>query len=86
MKKKSITAAEFDRKFDNGEDMTEFLDLDNVSKPGNHPQRITIDFPEWMVIDLDRLSKQRGIPKEDIIRILLSEKLKDIVRENNINH
>ena len=27
---KSITAKEFDEKFDNGEDITEFLDLENI--------------------------------------------------------
>ena len=77
MKEKSITASEFDQKFDDGDDMTEFLDLVNVSKPGNHPKRIKVDLPEWMVKDLDSVSKKLGISRQSIIKIFISEKLKE---------
>ncbi len=77
MKEKSISASEFDQKFDNGDDMTEFLDLNHVSKPGNHPKRITVDFPEWMVKDLDRISKKLGVSRQSIIKVFISEKLKE---------
>lgn len=77
MKEKSITASEFDQKFDKGDDMTEFLDLDNVSKPGNHLKRITVNFPEWMVKDLDNISKKLGVSRQSIIKVFISEKLKE---------
>jgi hypothetical protein len=34
MKKDIIKAEEFERKFDDGEDISEFLDLDNSERPG----------------------------------------------------
>ena len=77
MKKNYITASEFDEKFDQGEDMTEFLDMENVSKPGHPSQSIIVDFPEWMVKDLERISHKRGISREEIIKLLVAQKLKE---------
>ena len=45
MKEKFIRASEFDRKFDDGESILEYLDLNSITKPGNKPKRISIDFP-----------------------------------------
>jgi hypothetical protein len=60
MKKTSTKASEFDTKFDNGKDIIEFLDLENALKPSNKPKRVSIDLPEWMVTELDKVSKRLG--------------------------
>ncbi|SMG14806.1 hypothetical protein SAMN05661096_00707 [Marivirga sericea] len=77
MKKTSIKASEFDTKFDNGEDITEFLDLENALKPSNKPKRVSIDFPEWMVTELDKVSKRLGVTRQSVIKVFISEKLKE---------
>jgi len=77
MKRKYITASEFDQKFDQGDDMTEFLDMDNASKPGHPSKSITVDFPDWMVKDLERISYKRGISRETMIKVFIAEKLKE---------
>ena len=76
MKKKSITASDFDRKFDDGEDITPFLDIQNISRPGLESRRVSVDFPEWMVVKLDRIARRLGVTRQSIIKIFISERLK----------
>ena len=77
MKKKSIKASEFDKKFESGDNMTEFLDLNNASRPGLEQKRVSVDFPEWMVHELDKVSKRLGVTRQSIIKIFISDKLKE---------
>ncbi len=49
MKKKSITAVDFDEKFEKGEDLVPYLQTDKLSKPGLKARRVSVNFPEWMV-------------------------------------
>lgn len=77
MKKTSIKASELDDKFDNGEDFSEFLDIKNAQKGSNKPKRVIIDFPEWMVTELDKVSKRLGVTRQSVIKVFISEKLKD---------
>ena len=77
MKKNYITASEFDEKFERGEDMTEYLDIDSASKPGRPSKSITLDIPDWMVKDLERISHSRGISIEDTMKVLIAERLKE---------
>ena len=44
-----MKAEEFDAKFENGEDITEFIDLSNAHRPRYQQKRINIDFPIWMI-------------------------------------
>lgn len=44
-----MKASEFDKKFDEGEDITDFLDLEKASRPGLEVRRVNVDFPVWMV-------------------------------------
>ena len=77
MKEKSITASEFDEKFDDNEDIVEFLDLNNITKPENEPKRVSVDFPSWMVHELDKVSKRLGVTRQSVIKVFISEKLKE---------
>ena len=79
MKKKSISAAEFDEKFEEDENLNEFLDLENRTRPGQKPRRVSVDFPEWMVQELDRVARNLGITRQSVIKVFISEKLKKTV-------
>ena len=76
MKKKSISAAEFDEKFEEDENLNEFLDLENRTRPGQKPRRVSVDFPEWMVQELDRVARNLGITRQSVIKVFISDKLK----------
>ncbi len=77
MKKKYITATEFEEKFESGEDLTPYLDLDNASRPGLEQKRVSVDFPLWMVQKLDKVAKRLGVTRQSVIKVFISEKLKE---------
>ncbi len=77
MKKKSIKASEFDQKFENGEDVAEFLDLEKAIRPGLDQKRVSVDFPDWMVKELDKVARKLGVTRQSIIKIFISDKLKE---------
>ncbi len=77
MKRKSIKASEFDRKFDSGEDILVFIDVNKASRPGFEHRRVSVDFPVWMVQQLDKISKRLGVTRQSVIKVFISEKLKE---------
>jgi len=77
MKKKSIEAKDFDRKFENGDDIIEYLDLNKVSRPRQEQKRVNVDFPIWMIQQLDKEARKLGVTRQSIIKIWLAERLKE---------
>ena len=77
MKKKYITAAEFDKKFDTGEDISAYYDVDNAIRPGLEQRRVSVDFPVWMVQRLDMVARRLGVTRQSVIKVFISEKLKE---------
>ena len=80
---KTITAKEFDKKFDNGEDITEYLDfstairLKDAKKLKTDTKKINVDFPEWIIESLDREAKKIGVTRQSIIKVWIAERLKE---------
>ena len=77
MKKKYITAAEFDKRFDAAEDLTVHYDLDHAVRPALEQRRVSVDFPVWMVKQLDQVARRLGVTRQSIIKVFISEKLKE---------
>jgi len=77
MKKKYITAAEFDKRFDAEEDLSAHYDLENAIRPGLEQRRVSVDFPAWMVHQLDTVARRLGITRQSVIKVFISEKLKE---------
>jgi len=77
MKKKYITATEFEEKFGSGEDLSSYLDLDQALRPGYEQKRVSVDFPLWMVQKLDKVAKRLGVTRQSVIKVFISEKLKE---------
>lgn len=69
---KTITATEFDKKFDNGEDISEYLDLDSTIK------KVNVDFPLWMVKALDDEARRLQIPRQAVIKSWINEKIENM--------
>ncbi|MBW1725124.1 MAG: CopG family transcriptional regulator, partial [Deltaproteobacteria bacterium] len=42
-----MKAKNLDKKFDNRENITEFLDLSKAKRPGQEQKRVNVDFPVW---------------------------------------
>lgn len=65
---KKITAEELDAKFDAGEeDIIEHFDTDNTLK------RVNVDFPLWMLQELDSEAQRLGIPRQAVIKSWVDE-------------
>jgi len=67
-----ITTAEFDKRFDNGEDMTEFMDLSTVRRPNQEKQRIAVNMPTWIAKRTQREATRLGIDRSDAINVILA--------------
>lgn len=79
--KKSITAEEFDRKFDDGEDISEYVDWSSARRVNDAPgetkaKRVNVDMPAWMVSALDRRAERLNISRQAVIKSMLDAQLK----------
>ena len=80
---KRITAKEFDEKFDNNEDIAEYLDfstairLKDIKKLKTETKKVNVDFPEWVIESLDKEAKKIGVTRQSIIKVWIAERLKE---------
>ena len=70
-----MKAEEFDRRFDDGEDVTSELDLTKARRPRLEQHRVNVDFPKWMVESLDREAKRLGVTRQSVIKMWIAERL-----------
>ena len=76
MKKTStITAEEFDQRFDRGDDISAFIDKTTIMRPGVEARRVNVDFPEWIIQSLDVESRMIGVSRQSLIKMWVSERL-----------
>ena len=61
---------DFDKKFEFGEDLTDNLDFSGSRRVNQEPKRVNIDFPVWVVEQLDKQSKRLGISRQAQIEVL----------------
>ena len=66
---------ELEKKFDEGENVLEHLDLSKARRPNQEIKRVNVDFPVWMIQSLDKEAKRLGVPRQSIIKIWLAERL-----------
>ena len=71
-----MKAKEFDKKFDEGEGITKYLDVSKALRPKQDQKRVNVDFPLWMIHQLDKEAKRLGVPRQSIIKIWVAERLK----------
>tara|TARA_B110000908_G_scaffold151652_1_gene186584 strand:- start:5797 stop:6057 length:261 start_codon:yes stop_codon:yes gene_type:complete len=75
-KKDAITAKELDRRFDDGEGISVYLDWDKATRPGLEQWRVNVDLPSWMINSLDTEAKRIGVTRQSIVKGWLAERLK----------
>lgn len=73
-----MKASEFDKKFDDGADITEHLDLSKAKRSTQSTKRVNVDFPAWMLESLDREASRVGVTRQSIIKVWLAEKLESL--------
>lgn len=70
-----MKAKEFDKKFDSGEEITKHLDLSKAKRVKQEQKRVNVDFPLWMIQQLDKEAKRLGVPRQSIIKVWVAERL-----------
>jgi hypothetical protein len=70
------TAAEFDERFDRGEDIHDLADLSKarITRPGRKV-RITLDIPESLVREIDAVRERIGVDRGALIKVWLHERV-----------
>jgi uncharacterized protein YidB (DUF937 family) len=74
MKERPKTAAEFDERFDDGEDMGQWIDWERSYRP-NEAQRIDVVLPHAVVAQLDDVATREGVSRSTLLQRLISQSL-----------
>ena len=73
-----MKAEKFDELFDEGEDVSHLLDLATARRPNQEQKRVNVDFPQWMVDQLDSEARRVGVTRQSIIKVWLAERLEQV--------
>ncbi len=72
---KAIKAKAIEKQFDEGEDISKYLDLSKARRPEQEQKRVNVDFPLWMIHLLDKEARRLGVPRQSIIKVWVAERL-----------
>ncbi len=75
-----MNGKEFDEIFDSGEDVMHLLDLSTIRRPRLELRKVNVDFPVWMIQELDHESTRLGITRQSLIKTWIGERLDEIVK------
>jgi hypothetical protein len=70
-----MKANEFDKAFDEGKDISQYLDRSKARRPDQEQKRVNVDFPRWMITLLDKEARRLGVPRQSIIKVWVAERL-----------
>ena len=70
-----MKAKAFDKEFDEGKEITRYLDMSRAKKPRQEQRRVNVDFPLWMINLLDKEARRLGVPRQSIIKVWVAERL-----------
>ena len=74
-----MKAKNLDKKFDEGKDITKYLDLSKMRRPKQEQKRVNVDFPVWMIHSLDKEARRLGVPRQSVIKVWVAERLEKIM-------
>lgn len=70
-----MRADDFDRRFDDGEDVADLVDWSRAERPNLTTKRVNVDFPLWMVAALDREARRLNTTRQAIIKRMIDDQL-----------
>jgi hypothetical protein len=73
-----MKASDFDKEFDDGNDVFTSLDLSQAKRTTQTTKRVNVDFPEWMIDSLDREANRVGVTRQSIIKVWLAERIESL--------
>jgi hypothetical protein len=70
-----ITAEDFDRKFDAGENIDAHVDWTNATRPGRDTFKVNVDFPRDLLKRIDAEAARIGIARQSWIKLRIADVL-----------
>ena len=79
---KTITAKELEEKFDNNEDISEYMDFSKATKlssfikdDNKESEVVKIEFPKNIIMLIDQKTDEIGVSRESFIKMIVAERL-----------
>ena len=72
---RSLTAASLDAMHDKGVDLSAHMDLAQAKRPGRAVQRVNVDFPVDLLLEIDRQARRLGVTRQAFIKIRIADSL-----------
>lgn len=75
---KTISGEELDRKFDDGENILDYLDLEYPIVEHHPPlqKRVTLTMPAWMIEGLDKEADDLAVSRNAVVNTWIAERLR----------
>ncbi|MGH2377766.1 MAG: type II toxin-antitoxin system BrnA family antitoxin [Candidatus Limnocylindria bacterium] len=70
-----VKASRFDQEFEQGKDVSRYLDVSRARRPGLEQRRVNVDIPVWMIESLDREAARLGVPRQSLVKLWIAERL-----------
>ena len=84
---KAITSDQLEKMFDNGDDILDYVDLDNPVVEHHPPleKRITLTMPAWMVSELDEEAADLAISRNAVVHPWIADRLRTMRRREVVH-
>ena len=69
---KSTNKSNLEERFDQGESVLDYFETNYVVK------RVSLDIPQWAIVDLDKEAKRRGLARQALIKHWIIDKLDEL--------
>ena len=69
---KNTNKQNLEEKFDRGESVLDYFETNYAIK------RVSLDIPQWAIVDLDKEAKRRGLARQALIKHWIIDKLDEI--------
>jgi hypothetical protein len=74
---KTISADEFDRMFDDGEDISEYVDWSKGFHPNLELRPLDVSVPVWLDARIEQQAEKLGLSRQELVQRWLEERLAD---------
>ena len=71
------TDKNLETRFEAGEDVLDYFDLSKARRPLLKKDRVNVDLPRWMIVQIDRAARRKGIPRQAQIKEWLAGRIKE---------
>jgi hypothetical protein len=72
---KTISAEDFDKKFDDGEDLDDYVDWSKATRPGLELVHVDVDLPEEVLRKVDAEAARLGRTRQSLMAEWIAERL-----------